>query len=89
MKRTLQFMKDSGIQIVACTEKTQKNIYIPNYTNPTAIILGSEENGISSELLKISDVKTKIPINGNIASLNVSVAAGIILYECIRQRNIE
>lgn len=89
MKLTLQFMKDSGIQLVACTEKTQKNIYIPNYTNPTAIILGSEENGISSELLKISDVKTKIPINGNIASLNVSVAAGIILYECIRQRNIE
>tara|TARA_B100000427_G_scaffold278544_1_gene248331 strand:+ start:167 stop:913 length:747 start_codon:yes stop_codon:yes gene_type:complete len=89
MKLTLQFMKDSGIQLVACTEKTQKNIYIPNYTNPTAIILGSEENGISSELLKISDVKAKIPMNGNIASLNVSVAAGIILYECVRQRNIE
>ncbi len=89
MKLALEFMKNSGIQIIACTEKTQKNIYTPNYSHPTAIILGSEENGISSEILKISDVKTKIPMMGNIASLNVSVASGIILYECIRQRNIQ
>tara|TARA_B100000085_G_C18484933_1_gene488897 strand:+ start:113 stop:853 length:741 start_codon:yes stop_codon:yes gene_type:complete len=88
MKLALQFMKNSGIQIIACTEKTQNNIYTPNYSHPTAIILGSEENGISAEILKISDVKTKIPMMGNIGSLNVSVASGIILYECIRQRNI-
>ena len=89
MKLALQFMKNSGIQIIACTEKTQNNIYTPNYSHPTAIILGSEENGISAEILKISDVKTKIPMMGNIGSLNVSVASGIILYECIRQRNIQ
>ena len=89
MKLALQFMKNSGIQIIACTEKTQNNIYTTNYSHPTAIILGSEENGISAEILKISDVKTKIPMMGNIGSLNVSVASGIILYECIRQRNIQ
>ena len=89
MKLALQFMKNSGIKIIACTEKTQNNIYTPNYSHPTAIILGSEENGISAEILKISDVKTKIPMMGNIGSLNVSVASGIILYECIRQRNIQ
>lgn len=89
MKLALQFMKDSGIQIIACTEKTQENIYKPDYTNPTAIIVGSEEDGVSSECLKMSNIKTKIPMNGNIASLNVSVATGIILSECTRQRNIQ
>ena len=87
MKIALQFMKNSGIQIIACTEKTQNCIYKLNYTIPTAIIIGSEENGISSELIEISDAKAKIPINGKISSLNVSVASGIIIYEVLRQRN--
>ena len=79
-------MKDSGIQLIACTEKTQGNMYKPDYTPPTAIIIGSEEDGISPEFLKMSDAKAKIPMLGKIASLNVSVATGIILYEAIRQR---
>lgn len=83
----LQFMKNSGIQIIACTEKTENTIYKTDFTIPTAIIMGSEENGISSEYLTISDAKVKIPINGEIKSLNVSVASGIILYEVLRQRN--
>ena len=87
MKLALQFMKDSGIQIIACTEKTQNNIYKPNYTIPSAIIIGSEENGISKDLLEISDIKAKIPMYGKISSLNVSVATGVILYEAIKQRN--
>ena len=87
MKLALQFMKDSGIQLIACTEKTQDNMSKLNYTPPTAIIIGSEEDGISPEFLKMSDAKAKIPINGKITSLNVSVATGIILYEVIRQRN--
>ena len=58
-----------------------------DYNLPTAIIMGSEEDGISKEFLKMSDVKVKIPMKGKIASLNVSVAAGIIIYEAIRQRN--
>ena len=86
LKMTLQMLKDSGIQIVSCTEKTNNKIYSVNYQIPTAIILGSEENGISSEFLKFSDEKVKIPILGNIESLNVSVACGVILYEIVRQR---
>ena len=86
LKMTLQMLKDSGIQIVSCTEKTNNKIYSVNYQIPTAIILGSEENGISNEFLKFSDEKVKIPILGNIESLNVSVACGVILYEIVRQR---
>tara|TARA_B100001250_G_C19557654_1_gene681893 strand:- start:18 stop:776 length:759 start_codon:yes stop_codon:yes gene_type:complete len=89
LKLALQFMKDSGIQLVACTERTQDNMYKSDYTSPTAIIIGSEENGISTELLKMTDTKAKIPIYGKISSLNVSVASGIILYEVIRQRNLK
>lgn len=85
-KMTIQILKDNGIQIVSCTEKTNNKIYNVNYQTPTAIILGSEENGISNELLKLSDEKVKIPILGNIESLNVSVACGVILYEIVRQR---
>ena len=86
LKMTLQMLKDSGIQIVSCTEKTNNKIYSVNYQIPTAVILGSEENGISSEFLNFSDEKVKIPILGNIESLNVSVACGVILYEIVRQR---
>ena len=87
LKLSLQLIKDSGIQLVSCTEKTKEQIYNANFTKPTAIILGSEEDGISSEFLKMSDKKIKIPINGKISSLNVSVAAGVVTYEVIRQRN--
>jgi 23S rRNA (guanosine2251-2'-O)-methyltransferase len=86
LKLALQYLKDSGIQLIGCTEKTQDNMYKPDYTPPTAIIMGSEENGVSPEFLKMCDAKAKIPINGKIASLNVSVATGVILYEAIRQR---
>ena len=87
LKLALQFLKDSGLQLIACTEKTQDNMYNPDYTLPTAIIIGSEEDGISPELLKLCDRKAKVPMNGEIASLNVSVTAGVILYEALRQRN--
>jgi len=86
LKLAIQFMKESGIQLVGCTEKTQDNMYKPDYTPPTAIIMGSEEDGVSPEFLKMCDARAKIPLAGKIASLNVSVATGVILYEAIRQR---
>ena len=86
LKLAIQFMKESGIQLVGCTEKTQDLIYKPDYTPPTAIIMGSEEDGVSPEFLKMCDARAKIPLAGKIASLNVSVATGVILYEAIRQR---
>ncbi len=86
LKLALQFIKDSGIKLIGCTEKTQDNMYKADYTPPTAIIMGSEEDGVSPEFLKMSDYRAKIPMSGKIASLNVSVATGVILYEALRQR---
>lgn len=88
LKEIIDFLKDSGVQIIACTEKTDSYHYDVNFTSPTAIILGSEEDGISGEYLKKADAKAKLPMFGKISSLNVSVATGIILYEAIRQRTL-
>lgn len=84
--QTVQFLQSSGLQLVCCTEKTTKDIYQPDYTAPTAIIMGSEEDGIANELIRIADHLAKIPMFGKIESLNVSVSTGVILYEAIRQR---
>ncbi len=86
LKNTIEFLKESGLQIVACHEKTDTNVYEADFKKPTAIIMGSEENGISGEYLKRSDVQVKIPMSGSIASLNVSVATGIVLFEVVKQR---
>lgn len=86
LKTTLEFLKESGLQIVACHEKTETLIYDADFTKPTVVIMGSEENGISNEYLKRSDVQVKIPMPGKIASLNVSVASGIVLFEAVKQR---
>ena len=87
LKYTFDFLKRSGLRIISCTEKSEKTIYEIDFSLPTAIVLGSEENGISEEYLKLSDAKVKIPLYGKIESLNVSVSAGIALYEVMRQRN--
>jgi len=88
LKETIEYLQSSGFNIVGCTEKTDKTIYEATFSGPTAIIMGSEEDGISPEYMKRCNELAKIPLNGNIASLNVSVAAGIILYECQRQRSL-
>lgn len=84
----LFMLKSSGIQVVSCTEKTNKRIGELDLTVPTAIIMGSEENGIANQLLKNSNYSGKIPMAGEIASLNVSVAVGMVLYEVAKQRKI-
>lgn len=86
LKDTIEYLKEYDIQIVACHEKTDTLMYDADLKKATAIIMGSEENGISGEYLKRSDVAVKIPMSGQIASLNVSVATGIVLFEVIRQR---
>ena len=84
--QTVRFLQESGLQLVCCTEKTKENIYTPDYTSPTAIIMGSEEDGIRNEIIRIADHLAKIPMFGEIESLNVSVSSGVIIYEAIRQR---
>ena len=86
LSRTARFLQESGIQLIACTEKTESSIYQLDYTAPTALILGSEEHGISDDLIRMSDHLARIPMAGTIASLNVSVSAGVVLYEALRQR---
>lgn len=86
LKTTIESLRESGLQIVAVHEKTDQLIYDVDFTKPTALIMGSEENGISNEYLKRSDAQVKIPMAGSIASLNVSVATGIVLYEAFKQR---
>jgi len=81
------FLKASDITIVGCTEKTEQSIYDVDYTNPLAIVMGSEEKGISNQIMKLCDAKASIPMAGEIASLNVSVAAAIITYEAVKQRS--
>ena len=83
---TVMFLQASGISIVACTEKTEDLIYDVDYKTPVAIVMGNEERGVSNQILRIADAKGKIPMLGEISSLNVSVAAGIIVYEAIKQR---
>lgn len=86
LKNIIEYLKESGVQIIAATEKAGNYYTSADFTKPTAIIMGSEENGVSGEYLKRSDFKVKIPILGDIESLNVSVATGVILYEAVNQR---
>ena len=81
-----QTLQNSGLQIIACSEKTENYIYDVDFTKPTAIVMGSEEDGINSHIMRLADKVVKIPMQGSIESLNVSVSAGVILYEAIRQK---
>ena len=86
LKDAVYYLQGSGIQVIAATEKSTQTIYDIVLKQPIAIIMGSEDRGVSSGLLKIVDHQAKLPITGEIGSLNVSVACGAFLYEAVRQR---
>lgn len=86
LKDTIDFIKDSGIRVFSASEKATDYYYNTDLNGPVAIIIGSEEDGVSPEYQKRSDKIFRIPILGEIESLNVSVAAGVIIYEVVRQR---
>lgn len=86
LRDALRYLKDSGFHLVAATEKASQMYTAADFSGPTAIIMGAEDTGIAPEHLRICDELVQIPILGNIASLNVSVAAGIMIYEAVRQR---
>jgi 23S rRNA (guanosine2251-2'-O)-methyltransferase len=75
-----------GLSLIAITEKTEKHMYEADFAAPVALIMGSEEDGISQEIMGMVDDRVKIPLAGSIESLNVSVSAGVAIYEAIRQR---
>ncbi len=87
LKQTILDLQQNGIQVVACTEKADDPLYKIDLSGPTALLLGSEEDGIAPPLLKVSDALARIPMVGKIESLNISVAAGIAIYETVRQKH--
>ena len=86
LAESIGFMKESGLRIYTCTEKTEQSLYETKLTGPLAIIMGSEDVGVSRKLLEIADEKISIPQFGTIGSLNVSVATAVVVYEAVRQR---
>jgi len=86
IKDAIYTLQASEISIAAATEKTDNLIYDVDLTTPLAIVMGSEHKGVNPSVLKIIDHKAKLPLLGDIDSLNVSVACGAFLYEVIRQR---
>ncbi|MGB3608288.1 MAG: 23S rRNA (guanosine(2251)-2'-O)-methyltransferase RlmB [Psychroserpens sp.] len=86
IKDAVFYMQASGIKVVAATEKTDTTVYDVSFTEACAIIMGSEGKGINPSVLKIADDRAKLPLLGDIESLNVSVACGVFLYEALRQR---
>ena len=86
LKDTLQYLKNSGFHIVAATEKGDYDYTKADYTGPMCIIMGAEDKGVSYDNLALCDEWVKIPMLGTIEALNVSVAAGILIYEAVKQR---
>lgn len=89
LKDAVVFLKNSGIRVVAATEKAAKNYTVADMSVPVAILMGSEDEGVSPEILRVCDELVKVPQFGSIQSLNVSVAAGVMIYEVVRQRSID
>lgn len=86
IKDAVFYLQASGINVIAATEKTNDTIYDVSFKEPCAIIMGSEGKGINPSVLKVVNAKAKLPLLGEIESLNVSVACGAFLYEVVRQR---
>lgn len=82
----VRMLRESGVKVVGATEKGAQDYTEIDYTVPVAIVMGSEDTGISDEVLRLCDELAAIPMLGNIGSLNVSVAAGVMMYEAVRQR---
>ena len=89
LTQTIKFLKDSGFSIVGATEKGDYDYTKADYKNPVCIIMGAEDTGIPYEHLALCDEWVKIPIMGKIQSLNVSVAAGVLIYEVLKQRGFD
>ena len=86
IKDAIYYLQSSGIKVIAATEKTDELLYDADFVQPLGLVMGNEGKGISHSVLKIVDGKVKLPMKGEIGSLNVSVACGAFLYEVLRQR---
>lgn len=82
----VRYLRESGFKVVAVSEKADVNYTLADYTGPTALVMGAEDKGISPDVMELCDERVSIPMFGHIGSLNVSVAAGVMMYEVVRQR---
>jgi len=89
MTNALRFLASSGIKLIAATEKGTQNYTDATMSEPIALVMGSEDEGVSAEHLRICEDMVRIPLMGSIDSLNVSVAAGVLIYEAVRQRGVK
>ncbi|HLW06222.1 MAG TPA: 23S rRNA (guanosine(2251)-2'-O)-methyltransferase RlmB [Marinilabiliaceae bacterium] len=80
----MKYMKENNFTIVAASEKEGEDYRNSDYSGPVALVMGAEDTGISSQVLKMVDVSVRIPVKSEIGSLNVSVAAGILMYEIVK-----
>ncbi|MGI4743608.1 MAG: 23S rRNA (guanosine(2251)-2'-O)-methyltransferase RlmB [Janthinobacterium lividum] len=89
LHQTIEFLKNSGLTVIACTEKADADlghVAATTFSGPVAVLMGSEEDGIAPDLLRLCDQRLRIPMSGQIQSLNVGVAAGIMLFEVAKGR---
>ncbi len=86
VRGAVQILKDNGYRVVAVSEKADINYTEANFTDPVALVMGAEDVGISPDVYELCDLRVGIPMFGKIGSLNVSVAAGVLMYEVVRQR---
>ena len=89
LKDAIDFLKDCGLRVVGFTEKARQSLWDADLTGPLCVMMGSEEDGISEGCMKRLDQHLRIPMPGDIDSLNVSVATGIVCFEVVRQRGVE
>lgn len=87
LTRTLKHLKERGVWVIGAAEEGEESLYSVDLTGPLAIVLGSEGRGLRRLTREQCDRLINIPMAGSVSSLNVSVAAGIVLYEAVRQRN--
>ena len=85
--RTMEELKEAGYWLVGLDEQGEKNYTEVDYTSPVGMVLGSEGQGLHELTRKRCDFVVSLPTTGPVKSLNVSVAAGVVLFEAIRQRN--
>lgn len=86
LREAILLLKHSGVRIIAASEKATQIYTAADYSGPIALVMGAEDTGVAQENLKLCHELVKIPMHGKIASLNVSVAAGILLYETLKHR---
>jgi 23S rRNA (guanosine2251-2'-O)-methyltransferase len=86
LAQAVSYLQSAGVRVVACSEKGADKVFAVPLTGPLAVVMGAEDEGISSEVMRKVDHIARIPMMGKTASMNVGVACGIILYEALRQK---